>query len=83
MGGRCAQVERMRSGGGAPAAAAADTREQQLRWELAGQRGVIARLRQEAAEATKAAEAAEAQAAAAERDWQVPLTSEYCQHVET
>lgn len=61
----------MRSGGGAPPAAEANTLEQQLRRELAGQRGVITRLRQEAADALEAAEAAEAQAAAAERDWQV------------
>ena len=63
----------MRSGDGAPPAAEPDTLEQQLRRELAGQRGVIARLRQEAADAVEAAEAAGAQAAAAERDWQVQL----------
>jgi hypothetical protein len=62
----------MRSSDAAPSAAEADTLEQQLRRELASQRGVISRLRQEAAAAADAAEAAEAQAAAAERDWQVP-----------
>ena len=63
----------MRSGNGSPAAAEPDTLEQQLRRELVSQRGVITRLRQEAADAVEAAEAAEAQAAAAERDWQVRL----------
>jgi hypothetical protein len=65
------QVERMRGSEAAPGAAEADTLEQQLRKELVSQRGVISRLRQEAAAAAEAAEAAEAQAAAAERDWQV------------
>lgn len=67
-----AQVERMRSSGNAVSAAAETaTLEQQLRSELASQRGVIGRLRQEAAAAMEAAEAGEARAAAAERDWQV------------
>lgn len=62
----------MRSSDGA-AAVVSDSAslERQLRSELASQRGVISRLRQEAAAATEAAEVAEARAADAESDWQV------------